>query len=803
MHRHLLSFSVRAPFFLILVTFSFLFFTPQPTFGQAGVVMPGDASKPDQSILSLDEMTADIRIDHQFARVKIVQIYGNHTNRVLESKYIFQIPTTAAISDFAVWDGDIRIPGVILEVKRATEIYEQIKQQVIDPGLVTQEDENQGPTAFTVRLTPIPAFGTKRVELEYCELLPVEGAQTYFSLPLKPSEYGEQSARFFRLNLELLSHIPMSALNVRSHQYPLAFNAQQPDHISAVFQDTNLSFKEDFAFDYTLQASQSQMTVLTYRAPEILSAVELRDPTKTKPDNDGYFEASVVFNEHGTKPEDFNKVVASKRSVVLMLDTSLSMQWEKLDRAFEASERFLKSLTPQDSFNVLLFNDDVNVLSDKPLTGTPENVERALAFIRQSYLSGGTDFLQALKKGIEAAKQLPGDERDVILITDGNPTLTTTLARRIVNDFTTANQSGNKPLTRLYAFGIGGDTNQTLLKELVRSSNGYFDWGRETDDLDFRLQAFFAKVGQKPIENLAFSTNDASNFYHVYPDVDTNSYDGSRFAFVGRYRRPAQTVTFTVAGQQQGRAVKLETNAPLPELDATHGHLPRMWARQRVDALLRLIALNGEDEALIAEIIALSKKYKFVTPYTAFLAAPRSLLRPRVIKPGDPILRVRTDASIKSVVAVFPFGLTKPLTYLAAEDIWETRFLAPKEMQDGSYACRLILTDEHGTVYQEEKHFVIDSHPPQIKATLAKQFVQGGETVEVFVSADSDTRRITARLFGAQPVKVVWDAKRKTNIGVLHLPAGLPSGTYTVIITAEDFAHNVVGTELTVEVIGG
>ena len=70
------------------------------------------------------------------------------------------------------------------------------------------------------------------------------------------------------------------------------------------------------------------------------------------------------------------------------------------------------------------------------------------------------------------------------------------------------------------------------------------------------------------------------------------------------------------------------------------------------------------------EIIRLSKKYKFVTPYTSFLAVPRALLRPRVIRPGDPVLRIKTDPSIASVIALFPFGLVKPLRYLKDEDTW-------------------------------------------------------------------------------------------------------------------------------------
>ncbi len=96
-----------------------------------------------------------------------------------------------------------------------------------------------------------------------------------------------------------------------------------------------------------------------------------------------------------------------------------------------------------------------------------------------------------------------------------------------------------------------------------------------------------------------------------------------------------------------------------------------------MDALLAKIERDGEDQATIDEIIGLARKYKFVTPYTSFLAVPRALLRPRVIRPGDPILRVKTDESIVSVTALFPFGLVQPLRYLFTEDIWQTRFLAP------------------------------------------------------------------------------------------------------------------------------
>src|SRR3977135_447270 len=114
----------------------------------------------------------------------------------------------------------------------------------------------------------------------------------------------------------------------------------------------------------------------------------------------------------------------------------------------------------------------------------------------------------------------------------------------------------------------------------------------------------------------------------------------------------------------------MRASVPLPAQSIEHPELPRTWAKARVDALLEKIEREGEDRAAIDEIIRLSKKYKFVTPYTSCRAVPRALLPPRVIRPGDPVLRVKADESIVSVIALFPFGLTKPLRYLKEEDTW-------------------------------------------------------------------------------------------------------------------------------------
>lgn len=776
---------------------------------QSGVLIPATIKNTtDDSILSLPVMKVDVTIDNQHAHVRVLQIFDNHVGQTLEGKYLFALPPQGSIADFAVWDGDLRLPGVILEKRRANKLYEQIKAQVTDPGLLQQDDEHGSASAFSAKVFPIPAYGTKRVELEYTEMLPVENLASRFSFPLKASFGPPQRVGEFSLRVTVLSDAPISPLKF-SAAYAMKPVKQQSgnwgNEQQYEFTASNLELKEDFSLEYSINVQQSALSFIAHRAPERISAYDLRDPQLAVKKPDGYFEARAIFNQRYGIGSGSDRV-SVPRSVLLLLDTSLSMQGEKLARAVEATDFFLHSLTPQDQFNLALFNDGFAPLVTAPLPATTENVERALAFLKASMLGGGTDLQQALLKSIELANSFPAGERSIVLVSDANPTLKTVSIKRIAQAFDTANRSGSSQKTRLYALGTGGDTNRNLLETLTQKCKGYFAQARETEDISAQLRLVFAQIGSASIDDLKFTAANPANFSHVYSvqsaSQSQHSFDGASVAFVGRYKTPQQNAEVKIRGKFGEQDFALARRVDLPQLETAHEHLPRVWARARVDALLYEINLNGEREETIAEIIRLSQKYKFVTPYTAFLAAPRSLLRPRVIQPGDPVIRVKTDPAIKEVFAVLPFGETLPLKFLPSEGVWQARFLAPAWMPDGTYRCRLLMTDKQGNGYQEEKSFVIDSHAPKLAARVDSQTVRAGDELLVKVNADKDTVRLVAKLYGAQPVLLAWSEKEKASVGRLRVPAGLASGQYRLTVSAEDFAHNQSSLDVMVSVIG-
>ena len=413
--------------------------------------------------------------------------------------------------------------------------------------------------------------------------------------------------------------------------------------------------------------------------------------------------------------------------------------------------------------------------------------------MKKSRLRGGTDLRKALETGLG---QVSG-ESYLVLFTDGSPTdgvdirnakIATWYAGRL------AQMGTRKP--RTFVFGVGDDVNVSLLRQLT-ADNGVLETVRSTEPVEFKLNAFLSKIGRRSVEKLAFTSQPGLAL--VYPLQDT-VFGGSSASWVGQYRQ-AGNVAFAVTGTRDGTAVALRTTARLPAQSLEHPHLPRTWAKARVDALLEKIDRDGEDRASIDEIIRLSRKYKFVTPYTSFLAAPRSLLRPRLIRPGDPVLRVRTDESIRSVVALFPFGLVKPLRYLKGEDVWQTRFLAPSDMADGTHSVRLLLRDRQDRVFRESKTFVIVSKPPVVTVRLDKARYRRGETVRLRAGASESARTVVARMYGVSPVNLRWSEGAKANTGEFAIPATLPAGKYPLRVTAEDFAHNIGSQEVSLEVL--
>lgn len=778
------------------------FILSAPLFGDAGVLVPRDKQQPDAAVLSLEEMEITVRIDNGDARVFVRQVFANHTGSIEEGNYIFALPSHATISDFATWDGPVRIPAVILERKRAEELYNQLKQQAIDPGLLQMgergSEEAKRTSVFSAKIVPIAPYGTKRLEIEYHESIPVENLKSYFAIPLRPDAYQAQVARHLRINFELHTAYAIRNFKAPAKIFPLQLKQNSPHLVEGVFEGQNVNLGEDFLATYDLDpAASDTLNVLTYRNP----VPDQPSPTDMSPERNqnepGFFEAEAVLGFGGAAANDA-KLTQAPKTVVVLFDTSLSMQWEKLERGYQALETLLHKLKPDDKFGLVLFNSETQVV---PVgMANAAGIQHAIDTVRASRLRGGTDLQAALKAGLQQASSSGASDTYLVILSDGGATRGPILNGKLASWYANSwKQLPESQRPRTYILAIGDDANLPLFRMLARQ-DGALEQVLSTEPMEFKLNSFLSKIGRSPIGQLSLTVDPQSAVNTVYP-LQAATFAGSLASWIGRYEKPAQNVSFSIRGVRDGNAVQMTSRSDLPGQALDHPQLPRLWARARVDALLEKIERDGEDPATIDEIIRLARKYKFVTPYTSFLAVPRALLRPRVIRPGDPILRVKTDESITSVVALFPFGLVQPLRYLSSEDIWQTRFLAPTDMQDGTYTVRLILRDKVGHTYRESKTFVIASKPPVVQVRLERKRFQRGQLINLKVSASQSTRNLVARLPGVAPVSLRWDPGAAANTGTLPIPEDTVPGRYQLIVTAEDIAHNIGTGEVQIEVL--
>jgi Ca-activated chloride channel family protein len=796
---------------------------PMAANADSGVLIPTDKQAPDPSVLSLSEMQVDIHVDNGDARVWVRQVFVNHTNRPQEGNYQFALPGGTTVSDFAVWDGPVRIPAVILERKRAEAIYQELKSQAIDPGLLQQgertEDDARRSAIFSAHIVPIPAYGTKRLEIEYHEHIPVSARKSYFLLPLKPDNYASQTVQKLSIHFELRSAARLKDFAFQGRLLPFHIEQQDEHVIRGTVDAENIDLAEDFSTVWAQNEAQNAVEVIAYRNPNPiapaaleLASSELAVPTQAQkgkqkqqqpqqanlPPEPGFFEALAQLSA----PQAAGTASAQGgRTVVVLMDTSLSMQWEKLERSYAAAAKLLETLGSQDQFNLLLFNTKVDSFKPAPVRADLASIRAAMDWLRQSHLRGGTDLQKALDAGLGQFSGIDSTQATaLVLLTDGEVTRGLIQTGKLADWYAAKwNQIPSERRPKTEVFAVGDDANLPLLRMLSRNG-GVMEQVLSTEPVEFKLAAFLDKVGRAPIGGLGLTVAPQVAVDKVY-SLEEAVFDGGEGRWVGQYTKPQKGVSFSVSGNQDGRGLKAETKAELPAQALEHDQLPRLWAGARVQALLEQIEREGETEAAINEIIMLARKYKFVTPYTSFLAAPRSLLRPRVIRPGDPVLRVHTDKAIVSVIALFPFGLEKPLRYLSGEDVWQTRFLAPTDMKDGSYPVRLVLRDANGQVYREQKSFVIASTPPTVKVRLDKTRYRAGEMILLKVSASESTRTLTARMEGLAPVSLHWNREVEANTGQLWLPQALPAGEYVLAVTAEDMAHNLGSAEVHIEVV--
>lgn len=537
----------------------------------------------------------EVNIVDQVAVTHVDQVFYNPNDWQVEGTYIFPLPAGATVTEFILWIDGQPVEGEVLDAQEAREVYEEIVRTMQDPALL----EYIGQGAVQASIFPIPAFGERRIELEYTQVLSAENGLVRYVYPLNTEKFSVQPLENVSISVNLESSQPVRAVYSPTHSVDVS--RQSRTRLSVGYEESFVTPDSDFAFYYSVGETEA-VHMLSYRDPS--------DPV----DRDGFFLLMLA-------PSPDVDVRALPKDLILVLDRSGSMEGEKFIQAQEALRYILENLNPEDRFNIVTFSTSIENYAPGLRPGSEAN--QAIAWVDRLSPGGSTDINRAL---LEAA-YIADSERPTYLIflTDGLPTQGVINSQHILDNLADTAPSN----LRLFAFGVGYDVDTFLLDSLAQAHHGSSSYVPPGDRLDEILSSFYAKVSSPVLTDLKLDFGDM-RVYDLYPSQLPDLFSGSQIVVMGRYRDGGtDTITLTGTVNQQTQTFTFENQSFA--IDSRGGSktlqtLPRLWATRKIGNLLNQIRLNGPEQETVDQVVRLSIRYGIVTPYTSFLVTETMLL---------------------------------------------------------------------------------------------------------------------------------------------------------------------------------
>ncbi len=536
-------------------------------------------------VLTIEEHTAQVTINNGVAVTEVTQVFRNTENRQVEALYMFPVPEGATVANFSMWIGGKEMIGEVVEKQRAREIYNSYKKVRRDPGLLEQVDFKN----FEMRIFPIEANAEQRVQIAYYQELDFDHDWATYVYPLATAPRVGANAQVtgkFGLTLHVKSAVPIVEFESPSHGEEFVVVQHGEKYIEASLETEGGSLDRDLVLAYHVSRPQTGIDVITSRTGN----------------EDGYFLLTL------TAGEELAEAYAGM-DYVFLLDISGSMANDgKLRVSRESIEAFIRSLAPEDRFEVVTFNVAPTTLFNQLETATEASIATAVEFLTSQQGRGGTVLRPAMSiayKYVDADRPL-----NVVVLSDG---MTQQSERRELLQLINARPSA----TRVFCVGVGNEVNRPLLSQLADEAGGLSAFLSAGDNFERQAESFRRKLLRPTAANVTISFT-GGDVYDVEPQQLPNLYHGKPVRLYGRYRT-AGTVDVRVQAELNGAPLDQTVSIELRKIEEANPEIERMWALEKVNRLLRAADRGGSRTAVVDEIVRLGETYSIVTEYTSFL----------------------------------------------------------------------------------------------------------------------------------------------------------------------------------------
>ncbi len=559
--------------------------------------------------LEINNCHVNIAVNNQVARTKIDQVFTNPNAFPVDGIYIFPVADDAVVSNLALSiDGEL-INGKLLSQEESRRIYRNSVRYGENKAIL----EHLGTRAFVVEVPQIPAYGERRIQFEYSQIVSVDSDIAKYTYPLSLAKSASGPIRNLHVEMEIESEDELRTVYSPSHE--VTIDRKDDHHVRISYEGTDIDPPDDdFFCYYSVSDDNFGITLLTHRADE---------------KEDGYFMLLVAPKYEVKHTEIIEK------DFIFLLDRSGSMARRKVEQAKAALRYCVQNLNEGDRFNLIVFNEDITSLADRlsrgeewfggerwrdstamshKLIDVKDGREKAFAFIDGIEGRGMTNINEALRVAL-AENPEPNRPRIIVFLTDGCPTVGVTNAAQILENVAKANRN----LSRIFVFGVGYDINDHLLDKMAADNGGTRNYVTPNEDIEDAVSSLLRKMNEPVLVDIGIKFGEIIT-KELTPKNLPDLFREEQLTVLGRYEGHGDTV-LQLRGIIGSEQYEFSKDVHFSELEPDHDYLPHLWAQGRIAELVDQAALGDGSDELYKEIERLSKKYGVRTPYTSFIAA--------------------------------------------------------------------------------------------------------------------------------------------------------------------------------------
>ena len=303
------------------------------------------------------------------------------------------------------------------------------------------------------------------------------------------------------------------------------------------------------------------------------------------------------------------------REVVFVIDNSGSMGGTSIMQAKASLIYALDRLKPADRFNVIRFDDTMDVLFADPVAAGPDNIARAKSFVAALQARGGTEMVPPMKA---ALADRSGDDqrylRQVVFLTDGEIGNEQELFETI---------AAMRGRSRVFMVGIGSAPNSFLMTRAAEIGRGTFTHIGSVDEVQDRMRELADKLENPAVTSLTATYSGGA--FDATPAALPDLYRGEPVVIAAQVGSLAGTLEIS------GLIGDRPWTVSVPVAEAADGAgLSKLWARRKItDAEMerRHNRITGDEAD--KRILALALTHHLVSRLTSLVAVDATPSRPQ------------------------------------------------------------------------------------------------------------------------------------------------------------------------------